>query len=174
MIQKYSKYRILQEFFKFPTKRFHMREISRLTKITQPSTTKHLKSLVEDGLILREKKGLYPTYCANRDNQEFKTYKKNDLLIELNRTELIEKLYEECLPDAIVLFGSASKGEDIEESDIDLFLLCSDKEINLETYEKQLHRKINIFFSDNFNKLSDELKNSIINGTMLKGYLKVF
>jgi len=74
----------------------------------------------------------------------------------------------------IVLFGSASKGEDIKDSDIDLFLQCKEKKLDMKKYEKELKRKVNIFFSDNFNKLSKELKNNIINGVILYGYLKVF
>ena len=77
------------------------------------------------------------------------------------------------MPDVIILFGSASKGEDIEGSDIDLYLQCEEKKLDLEKYEKELKRKINLFFEKNFNKLSEELKSNIINGDKLKGYLRV-
>ena len=40
--------------------------------------------------------------------------------------------------------------------------------------KKGLNRKINIFFEDNFSRLSKELKNNILNGIKLYGYLKVF
>lgn len=65
-------------------------------------------------------------------------------------------------------------GEDLKESDIDLFLLCKEKKLDLSKYEKQLKRKVNLFFKDNFGDLSKELKNNILNGVILKGYLKVF
>ncbi|MFH1064506.1 MAG: winged helix-turn-helix domain-containing protein, partial [Candidatus Woesearchaeota archaeon] len=73
MLQNYSKYRILREFFDFPLKDFQMREISRRVSIAQPSVSNHLKSLMADGFIVKEKKGLYPTYRANRDYDMFKT-----------------------------------------------------------------------------------------------------
>ena len=78
------------------------------------------------------------------------------------------------MPQVIILFGSASKGEDLKESDIDLFIQSKEVKINLKPYENKLNKKINIFFNENFNNLSEELKDNIINGTILKGYLKVF
>jgi predicted nucleotidyltransferase len=78
------------------------------------------------------------------------------------------------MPDSIILFGSASKGEDLKESDIDLFVLSNKEKLDLEKFEKKINRKINIMFSSNFSSLSKELKNNIINGVILGGYLKVF
>ena len=174
MLQKYNRYKILQEFFNFPRRNFHIRELSRITKITQPSMINHLNELVKENLILKEKKGLYPTFRANRENELFKVYKKTNIIIQISQSGLLNYVYDSCLPTAIILFGSASKGEDTEESDIDLFIQASDKKLKLEKYEKILNRKINLFFKENFSKLSSELKNNILNGIMLRGYIKVF
>ena len=174
MIEKYSRYRILQEFFDFPRKNFQIREISRKTEISQPSVINHLKELVKEGLIIKEKIGIYPTYKANRENEFFKTYKKADLILRINQAGLVDYIQDSCLPNSILLFGSASKGEDIEESDIDLFIQSLEKKLKLEKYEKLLNRKISLFFEENFSKLNPELKNNIINGTIIKGYLKIF
>lgn len=174
MLQKYSEYRILQEFFDFPRKDFQMRELSRRTKIAQPSVLNHLKALVKRNFVLKEKKGIYPSYLANRDSELFKAYKKSNLFIRLHQTGLINYIYDNCMPDVIILFGSSSKGEDIEESDIDLFILAPEKKLNLDKHEKILNRKITLFFEENFSKLSPELKNNVLNGIVLKGYIKVF
>ena len=66
------------------------------------------------------------------------------------------------------------KGDDIENSDIDIFVQAKEKGLNLVEYEKTLNRKISLFFKENFSKLNAELKNNIINGIVLKGYLKMF
>ena len=174
MIENYSRYKILQEFFDFPRKDFQMREISRNTKIAQPSVMNHLKALVSEKLISKEKKGIYPSYIANRENEFFKQYKINDLILKMKKIGLIEYIYNSCLPNVIILFGSASKGEDIEKSDIDLFVQSPEKKLSLEKYEKLLKRNISILFKEDFSKLNDELKNNIINGIIIKGYLKVF
>lgn len=174
MIEKYSIYRILREFLDFPRKDFQMREISRNTKIAQPSVMNHLKALINEGLIIKENKGIYPSYRANREEDLFKIYKKSDLMLRMQEIGLIDFINDSCMPNAIILFGSASKGEDIEESDIDLYIQSPEKKLKLEKYEKLLNRKISLFFKENFSKLSDELKNNIINGIVIKGYLKVF
>ena len=174
MIQKYSRYKILQEFFDFPLRNFQMRELSRRIEIAQPSVINHLKALLKEELIIKEKKGIYPTFKANRDNELFRVYKKTNLILRMCQTGLIDYIYDSCMPDAIILFGSASKGEDIEESDIDLFVQAKEKKLNLVKYEKLLNRKIALFFEENFSRLSKELKNNILNGTVLKGYIKVF
>ncbi len=174
MIQNYSRYRVLQEFFDFPRKDFQMRELSRRINLAQPSVINHLKTLVKDNLIIKEKKGLYPTFRANRDNELFKIYKKTNLLLRIYQTGIINYIYDSCLPNSIILFGSASKGEDIEESDVDLFVQSKEKKLGLERYEKLLNRKISLFFKENFSKLSKELKNNILNGIILNGYIKVF
>ncbi|SRR3989344_1349171 len=174
MIQKYTRYKILQEFFDFPLRDFHIREIFRRTKITQPSVINHLKSLVKEGLILKEKKGIYPTYRANRDEELFKLYKKSNIILRINQTGLIDYIHDSCYPDVIILFGSASNGDDVEGSDIDVFIQAPEKKLNLLQYEKKLNREINLLFEENFSRLSKELKNNVINGIILKGYLKVF
>ncbi len=174
MIEKYSRYRILREFFDFPRRGFHIREISRRTLLSQPSVTIHLNELLKDNLILKEKNGIYPTFKANRDNDLFRLYKKNDILIRLKTTGLIDYINDACFPKSIILFGSSSKGEDIEESDIDLFIQSKEKNLDFIKYEKLLNRKIHPFFKETFNSLADEIKNNIINGIIIKGYLKLF
>lgn len=151
-----------------------MREISRLTKIAQPSVTAHLKALLGEKLVIREKKGIYPAFRANREDERFRLYKKFNLIARMHEMGLIDQVYDSCVPDAIILFGSASKGEDIEESDIDLFVQAKEKKLDLGKYEKLLNRKTALFFEEKFLRLGNELKNNILNGIVLKGYIKVF
>ena len=44
---------------------------------------------------------------------------------------------------------------------------------NGKKFEKELNRKINVFFEENFDKLSKELKQNVINGYKLNGFLRV-
>jgi predicted nucleotidyltransferase len=78
------------------------------------------------------------------------------------------------MPGCIVLFGSYLRGEDTEESDIDLFVEADKKEIRLERFEGLLKRKIELHFRRDFGKISKELKNNIINGLVMQGYLEAF
>ena len=172
MLQNNNSYKILELFFKFPRRNFQLREISRLTKIALPSTKKYLENLVKNRLILENKETLYKSYNANIENKDFRLYKKISTLIKLK--DLIYELEDKINPDVIVLYGSAAKGEDMEDSDIDLFIMGKEKPINLEKFEGELNRKIHIMFEDNIKKVSKEFLNNLINGMVLYGYLKVF
>ena len=174
MIQNYSRYKVLQEFFDYPKKDFQMRELSRRINLAQISVINHLKGLIKENLIIKENKSIYPSFRANTDNELFKLLKKQNLILRINQIGLINVLDDKIKPDSIILFGSASRGEDNENSDIDLFIQAKEINLNLEKFEKLLNRKINLFFEFNIKNLDKELLNNIINGERLYGYLKVF
>ncbi len=179
MLLKYNLWKVLKVFFDDPLPKgngFQLREICRITNIAPPSVKKYLDGLAEDGLIIKEKHRIhkYPVYLANRVNERFRFLKKMDLLFAIEDCGLMAYLNDKCMPNAIVLFGSASIGEDLRDSDVDLFVVCSETKINPEKYEKILKRKINVFFCSDFKSVSDELKNNVLNGVVLSGYLKVF
>jgi len=179
MLQKDNRYKILQVFFEDPLPEgigFHLREISRKAGIAPPSVKRYLQELEKEKLVVRKRHRVhgYPVYYANRDSDYFRLLKKQDTVRSIKETGLLDFLAKSCMPDAVVLFGSASRGEDLKKSDIDLFLLCKEKRIDLAAYEMVLGRKLHVFFAERFNKLSNELKNNIINGTIIYGYLKVF
>ena len=178
MLKKDNIYKVLEIFFDDPLPEgigFQLREISRKIKLAPKSVKLYLKELEKENLIVKRKHRVhnYPVYYANRDNDYFKFLKRLNIIRRIKESGLLNYLDETCMPDVIILFGSASKGEDVKDSDIDLFLQCKEKKTDLMKYEKELKRKINLFFEDNFDKLSNELKQNIINGAKLKGYLKV-
>lgn len=173
MIQNYTTYRILQLFFDHPTKNFQLREICRMLKLGLPSVRNHVKKLEREGFIKREKKSIYASYISNR-NELFKIYKRNDILIRIYETGLIDFLSDIFVPNAIVLFGSSSRGEDVESSDIDLFLISKEREVDLKKFEEKLKRKITLHFEEKVSKIPKELLNNLINGIVVYGYLKVF
>ena len=179
MLQKDNRYKILRMFFEDPSPKgigFQLREISRKVAIAPPSVKKYLTELEKEGLIVKVKHRIYgyPVYYSNMDNDNFKFIKKLDTLMKIKESGLLDYLSESCISDVIVLFGSSANGEDLKESDIDLFIASKDEGLSLDKFEKYLNRKINILFSDSFSRMSKELKNNIINGIILKGYLKVF
>ena len=173
MIQKYTTYRVLQLFFDYPTKHFQLREICRLLKFGMPSVKNHVEMLEKQGFVKKEKRGVYQSYVSTR-NDLFKIYRKNDILIRIQESGLIDFLADSFVPDVIVLFGSSSRGEDIESSDIDLFLIAKEKKVDLKKFEVKLRRKINLHFEERISKVPKELLNNIINGVVVYGYLKVF
>lgn len=77
---------------------------------------------------------------------------------------------------AIIVFGSYARGEDTEDSDIDLYVeTSSKKKPNLKKYEDRLKREIQLFVYKDIHKIKNkELANNIINGIALNGYVEVF
>lgn len=178
MLKKDNINKVLEVFFDNPLPEgigFQLREISRSIKLAPKSVKRYLEELENESLIVKKEHRIhnYPVYYANRDNDYFKFLKRLNIIRRIKESGLLDYLNDKCMPDAIILFGSASKGEDIKDSDIDLYLQCDEKKVDLKIYENALNRKISLFFEKNFNKLSAELKNNIINGDKLKGYLRV-
>jgi len=177
MLRKDNLYRVLEVFFDDPLPQgigFQLREISRKIKLAPKSVKLYLEKLEKEKLIVKKEHRIhkYPVYYANRDNDYFKFLKKIDIQRKIKESGLLDYLNEKCMPDAIILFGSASKGEDIKESDVDLYLQSEEKKISPDKFEKKLKRRVSLFFESNFDNLSQELKTNIINGDMLVGYLK--
>lgn len=173
---KNNKLKILEVFFDNPLEKFHLREISRKTNIAVTSVKKYLGELLEEGLIIRIEKGIYPSFKSSRedDNGKFRFYKKLNMIERIESSGLLNYLEDKTYPESIVLFGSSSRGEDIENSDIDLFIESTEKKLDLSKFEKKLNREINLFFEKNFKRLNKGLKNNILNGIILRGYLEVF
>ena len=177
MLQNNNNNNVLEIFFDDPLATgFQLRELSRKTGIAPPSVKNYLKELEKEGLIIVKPHRLqgFPTYFANRDNEDFKFLKKMNIQRRIRESGLLKYLEDSLLPDVIILFGSAAKGEDVLGSDIDIFVDTDRKKLDLSEYESLLNRKINIFFEKDFKKLSKELKNNILNGIILCGYIKVY
>jgi len=163
----------LQQFFDFPRKAFLIRELSRNTKLSVPSVRLHVKALLAEGLITKDKNGLYISFRAVRESPLFKLIKAQNIVLRLHQTGALSIVEKAAYPSCIVLFGSASRGEDTEESDIDLFVQAKRIKLDLNKFEKALNRKINVLFEPDLKTISPELLNNLANGIVVYGYLKV-
>lgn len=164
---------ILNVFYNNPTKSFQIREVSRVTKVPKTTTHSIINSLIKEGMIVKEKKHVFPSFKANNKNPIFKFEKKNFALRKILKSDLIWFLADRLLPKCIIIFGSIAKGEFDKTSDIDIFIQSKDRKIDLSNYEKKLKREINLFIEEDINKLSNELFNNIINGIKVYGFLKL-
>ena len=173
MLQNYNKYKLLKVFLYSPTESFRLRELSRLSGISPVSVMNYLKEYEEEGIIMRYRKRGVPFYQAIRDNEQFKLYKRISILYELNLSGLVDYLWEKFSPEAIILYGSYAKGESVEDSDIDIYMLCKEKAVNIKEFEEMIGKPIHLMFGASVKKIPTELMNNLINGIVLKGYLKV-
>jgi len=134
--------KILSFFVLHPGASFYEREIARKAGLSPSSTHHVLARLYRAGVINRKPNGRMFFYSVDKANPYLKQFKvlTNLLLIE----PLVEKL--KGLSYRIVLFGSWAEGSDNEDSDIDLFIVSSEKEkvlsvINKFSYSAKLYNR---------------------------------
>lgn len=176
MLQNCNLWNVATVFFERPEKDFELLEISRKIKLAHTSVKNHLGTLIKLNIVKKGTVGFgnkkNPCYSANRANSVFIHYKKLYNYDLLQKSGIISFIQEKCQPNTIVCFGSFAKGEDSVESDIDLFVESSEIELSLDKFERKLTRKIELHFKKNFKKYPPELKNNIMNGATLFGFLE--
>lgn len=174
MLENYNKYKLLKIFLFNPEDNFRLRELSRLSEISPPSVNIYLKKFEKKGLIISFKKRGIPFYRAEIDSEKLSNYKKLAILYELYDSGLIDYLWDEIAPEAIILYGSYAKGEFTSNSDVDLFIIGKKRKLEIEKFEKKINAELHIIFEENIKKIPKNLKNNLCNGIVLKGYFKVF
>jgi len=120
MRTKNIKKKIKEYFFLNPTVRLRVRQIERELKLPLPSIIRYTKELEQENVLKKTEISNIRLYSANRTSKNYKLQKTLFNIEQLqNLTDFLIKDYQN---PTIVVFGSYSKGEDIETSDIDLYL----------------------------------------------------
>ncbi|MFH1376230.1 MAG: nucleotidyltransferase domain-containing protein [Candidatus Woesearchaeota archaeon] len=163
-------------FFINPKKRLRVRHIERELKLSLPSIIRYTRELENEGILKREKISGAVFFSADRVSKSFLLEKKLYNLKSLYESGLVEYLINELSNPIIIVFGSYSRGEDNEDSDIDLYIETpSKKKIKLEKFEKILRRKIQVFVCSNLKQVKNpHLMDNIINGITLNNFMGVF
>jgi predicted nucleotidyltransferase len=152
----------LAPFFEDVYREISVREYAKLTKVSPPTASTTLKKYEKEGLLFLQKKGIYYYFRASR----------NSIFVDLSRIYWKLKLnpfVSYLLPQAkygkIILFGSTSKGENMRESDLDIYIDVPKKNINVFEYEKKLGRRIELHFMEEME--NESLKINIEKGVFL-------
>ncbi|MFH1505910.1 MAG: ArsR family transcriptional regulator [archaeon] len=161
----------LEMFFEDNYLRVNVREYARLMNISPPSASTLLASLENEGLLKSEKEHRYIFYSANRENMLFVELCKAYWRMRFKKIGLLDYLQEELVNPLVVLFGSFSKAEIKQDSDIDMAVFSvTKKELDLRSFEKKLKRNMQLFaFKDEKDVLNKELLKNIRNGFVLLG-----
>ena len=163
-----SLFAVIEVFFKEPTRIHFIKEISREIKLAHTSVRNLIKYLEKNHMIVKRKSKPFDGYAADRENEDFIFYKKVYNIYSLK--DLTREIANSIYPSAIVLFGSYSRGEDVESSDIDILVLSkAKKEVNVSDFEERLKRKINVMTMDRIEKLDELIRKKINNGIVLHG-----
>lgn len=97
-------------------------EIQKATSISRAGVYIVLRELIKQKLVQRTKRGKFLMYSVAYDEPVLKQFKV------MRNTQLLKPIVDKIksLSKKIVLYGSASRGEDDPKSDIDLFILTKD------------------------------------------------
>lgn len=176
MTLKDNKNKIKEYFFLNPTIKLRVRQIERQTKTSLPSVIRYTKELENEEILKSEKFSNVNVFSANRVSKKYLLEKKLFNIKKLFDVKLINNIIKEYDNAPIILFGSYSRGEDIENSDIDLYIeSLNKKELDLKEFEDKLKRNIQIFKHKNLEEIKNkELANNIINGITLNGFIEVY
>ena len=170
MIQECSLLRTLEVFFIEPTSIHFIKGISRQIKLAPTSVRRHLAYLLKKDLIKKVESKPFDGFAANRENDEFIFLKKVYNIYTLK--PLVDYIVSRCHPKAVIVFGSYSLGEDVEESDIDILVLSkTKKDIDVEGFKRKLRRSIHVIMVEDIDKLEERVKSKVINGIRLHGAL---
>ncbi len=165
--------RIMDFLFKNPTTSFMGKEIADKLKVSKTAVSKAIDNLVKSRLVVVEKRVIL-SIKLNRENKELFELKRIYNLRNIYSNKLVEKLSADFPGSSLVLFGSYSFGDDTEESDIDLAIIgYGPKKLELSKFENNFQRKIQLHFFNDFKKIDKNLKESIINGIVLKGAIQL-
>ena len=172
---------ILKHFMENPEREIHIRELAKEAKISPTTATNYLEELKKENLLSKEKSRNVILYKANSDNPLFKETKKYYNIKKILKSGLLDYLNQELnYPEAIILFGSYAKGENIKRSDVDIFISTeSKKQVSLKEFERKLGAEIHLFIYskkqiEELKVKNKELLNNVLNGIKLSGFIEVF
>ena len=123
---------------------YSVRDYAKLCKTSPPTASKILKELEKERLLIFKEYKKSLLFRANRENNTLKTLSIAYWQEKLK--DMVSYLSKELNYPKIILFGSLTKLEVKEDSDIDLYIGINPKEINLNQFEKKLKRKIQLHF----------------------------
>jgi predicted nucleotidyltransferase len=150
----------LEPFFEDCYREISVRKYSRIMKMSAPTASTILKNYEkEEFLKKREDKG----YLLFRINRE------NPVVLDLSRIYWKIRLKR----ITVILFGSLSKLEAKQDSDIDITIISKTiKKIDLNADEKELKRSIQAFYFKSSKDISKDLKANILKGSILAGEIE--
>jgi predicted nucleotidyltransferase len=163
-----ARVKILELLLFDPLSEFHIREISRRTKVSAPYVKKELDQLRKINLVTETSRGNLKLYRINRDSPIVEDIKRIFLKTDSLGGLLSKELSELGKIDYALVYGSFARGDETENSDIDLLVVGKVDEEKLVpligSIEKQIGREVNyiLWTSSEFNKRAGERHNLLL------------
>jgi len=113
-----------------------------------------------------------PYYVGNYESESYRNRKKLFALNKFYEIGLLNHLTSLKKAKTVILFGSFSRWDWYNNSDIDIFIYGSSEGLRIAEYEVKLHKEIQLFIcrnNDELKELGVGLVKNIIKGNLLKG-----
>ena len=174
-----STFEVAKLIFSNPNETHHIRGIEKEVKLSTTAILSAVEELAKYQIVIVEDTPLTKNVRANLNSESYRIYKMIFNLYLIKNHSFIDSLIKGYnSPEAIVIFGSYARGEDIKTSDVDILIITSNEpderlQRTVASFEKEISRKVSIHTLPNLDKSSKEFKNNVANGITLYGYLKV-
>ncbi len=167
---------ILRLLFIKTGKSLNQRRIAQILDVSPTAVMKALPNLAKQNWIklTQDKESKRWSVELNRENHRIMQLKRVDNLKQMYESGLSDFIEKEYAGATIILFGSYSRGDDTESSDIDLAVIGrKEKVIDITKFNKLLGRTININFYESWDKIHKHLKENLCNGIVLVGGIEL-
>lgn len=142
-----ARVRILEEFLLNANTEYHIRELSRIIKISPIYVQRELRNLESFGLLGSRKKGNMILYKLKTEHPITSDLKRIFLKTESVGREILNKLEADAGIRYALIYGSFAKGTETATSDIDLLVVGSIDEDqilgSISKAERRIGREIN-------------------------------
>jgi len=169
---------IIRLFFDSPRRKYYIREVASLVGVAPRTAKKYLENMREMKLLSLRKDKLYDSYVADTESIDFKNSKVFYVMKKIRNSGLVDFIERKFNYPAIILYGSASRGEDVENSDIDIFVVAKKcEDVNVDKFSSDIGREVHMMCmneQDFKSGKNSELINNVINGIVISGFLEVF
>ena len=171
---KEKKNQVLELFFNTP-KYWHFEELRKKANISKPQLAQWLKLFEKEHLIKRIKPdNKMPYYVGNNENHSFRNKKKLFAQQKLVESGLLDHLASLQKAKVIIIFGSMTRWDWYDDSDIDIFIYGKDDHFEQGKYELKIKRDIQLHHAKSHQDLKsmDKLLPDIISGDFIKGSIE--
>lgn len=169
---KSKKDKVVWLFMSQPTKHWHFNEIIKKGRISKPQALYWLDQLKKQHIIKHIKpKNRHPYFIADWESSSYHNYKKIFGLSELRKSGLLDHLLSLEKAKVVYLFGSFSRSDWYEDSDIDIFIFGEASDFEQGKFEVKLNKEIQLHIAKNKKELRkiNKMLPYILEGERIKG-----
>ena len=153
--------KVVKFFLENPYEEVYLRQLARKLNLSSFAIKKYADLLVKENFIKEDRKANLRYFKADINNLFFKQLKIAFSIKLILNSGLLDFLKENLANvSSTVLFGSMAKGEDDENSDVDILIIGKEKYLNLKKFEEKIGKDItlHIFSWSEWNKQAVENK----------------